>query len=164
MKVAINILKVIEIIITSIWGLLLGIFGPIVLMSGDVAPEFIANHYILKVWLISSALFYLTGTLIVVLQHYKVALCFHTAGLISSIYIYGVFQSLAEINDAANPAMLYMPLIFLTLFTLVITIIANYKKINEKLEKVKEKEYEAAPSLLGGEYKLDPKKEKGGKK
>lgn len=158
MKTAINILKVLEIIITAIWGMLLGIFTPILLKSGDIAPEIIAENSVLTVWIISSSV-YLVGTLILMLKLYKTALCFHTAGLISSIYIYSAFEKIGE-NEVSNPAMLYMPLIFLTIITLVITVLTNYGKINAFLSKGKEKQYEAAPSLLGGEYKTEDRKKR----
>ncbi len=160
MKIAINILKVLEIIITAIWGILLGIFVPILLKGGDIAPQVISESPVLTVWIVSSSV-YLVGTLILMLKYYKVATGFHLAGLGSSIYIYSAFENLRQGIEAENPAILYMPLIFLAIITIVITLLANYGKINEMLNKDKEKEYEAAPSLLGGEYKAKSgKKEK----
>lgn len=160
MKIAINILKVLEIIITAIWGILLGIFVPILLKGGDIAPQVISESPVLTVWIVSSSV-YLVGTLILMLKYYKVAMGFHLAGLGSSIYIYSAFENLRQGIEAENPAILYMPLIFLAIITIVITLLANYGKINEMLNKDKEKEYEAAPSLLGGEYKAKSgKKEK----
>lgn len=157
MKIAVNILKVLEIIITAIWGILLGIFTPLVLRSGDIAPEIISEDPVLIVWIISSSV-YLIGTLILMLKHCKISLCFHTAGLISSIYIYSAFEKIGGGADVQNPAMLYMPIISLTFITVIITFLANYGKINAFLSKSKDKQYEAAPSLLGGEYKADSKK------
>lgn len=160
MKIAINILKVLEIIITAIWGILLGIFVPVLLKGGDIAPEVISESPVLTVWIISSSV-YLAGTLILMLKHYKVASGFHLVGLGSSIYIYSAFENLRQGIEAENPAILYMPLIFLTIITIIITILANYGKINALLGKEKEKQYEATPSLLGGEYKAkDGKKGK----
>ncbi|MCM1298046.1 MAG: hypothetical protein NC203_06695 [Firmicutes bacterium] len=156
MKIAINILKVLEIIITAIWGILLGIIAPLLFKSGDIIAQELAEHPVFTVWIVSSSV-YLIGTLILMLNFYKISLCFHAAGLISSIYIYGVFQGLLE-DINGRLAMLYMPLMLLTIFTLAIVIIANFDKINRILSKGKEKQYEAAPSLLGGEYKAESKK------
>lgn len=154
MKIAINILKALEIIMTAIWGIVFGILTPIALMSGDIVAEEIATHYILKVWIINSSVCYFAGTLILMLNLYKTALCFHTAGLICSLFIYGTFRSIYHGINAENPSVLYMPVIFITFLTLAITVIANYGKINRFLTAAREKKYEASPSVLGGEYEL----------
>lgn len=154
MKIAINILKVLEIIMTAIWGIVFGIFTPLALMTGDIVPDEIADHYILWVWIINSGLCYFVGTLIVMLKCYRTALCFHTAGLVGSLVIYGTFQSLYEGIEAQNPSVLYMPIIFVTFLTLGIAVMGNFDKIRERLGEVKEKKYEAAPSVLGGSYEM----------
>lgn len=152
MKIAINILKVIEIIITAIWGIVFGIFTPLTLMYGDIVPKDIADHYILWVWVINSVLCYCAGTIIVMFNRYKTALCFHAAGVIVSLFIYGTFRDIYEGVNAQNPSVLYMPVIFVAFVTLAIAVIANFKKINMRLSSAKEKKYEAAPSVLGGQY------------
>lgn len=162
MKIAINILKVLEIILTAIWGIIFGILTPLALMTGDIVADEIADHYILWVWIINSVVCYFTGTLIVMLKCYKTALCFHTAGLIGSLFIYGTFQSLYRGIEAQNPSVLYMPVIFVTFLTLGITIMGNFDRIKEKLGEAKEKKYEASPSVLGGSYEY--KEEKGKKR
>lgn len=162
MKIAINILKGLEIVLTAIWGIFFGVLAPLSIMYGDTVDESIANHFIVKVWLVNSVLCYFVGTIIVMLGLYKTALGFHTAGLITSLVIYGVFEGLfnnPELQNssikASNPSFLYMPVMFITLTTLAITILANYKKITEKLSQSGNKKYEPAPSILGGEYKAD---------
>lgn len=168
MKIAINILKGLEIILTAIWGIVFGILTPLSVMYAGIVDESIANHVIVKVWLINSIVCYLVGTIIVMLGLYKVALGFHTVGLVVSLVIYGVFQDMYSGIEAQNPAQLYMPVIFVTIITLIITILANYKKITNKLSQSSDKKYEAAPSVLGGEYKADKpssqKRKKGSKK
>ena len=166
MKIAINILKVLEIIMTAIWGIIFGILTPIALMTGDIVADTIAEHYILWVWIINSAACYFLGTLIVMLKFYKTALCFHTVGLIGSLVIYGTFQGLYKGIEAQNPSVLYMPVIFVTFLTLGITVMANFDRIKERLGEVKEKKYEAAPSVLGGSYviKEEEKGKRGNKK
>ena len=96
------------------------------------------------------------------LKCYKTALCFHTAGLIGSLVIYGTFQSLYEGIEAQNPSVLYMPIIFVTFLTLGIAVMGNFDRIKERLGEVKERKYEAAPSVLGGSYKM--KEEEKGKR
>lgn len=152
MKIAIKILKVLEIILTAIWGIIFGIFTPVSLMTADIVSKDIADHYILWVWIINSVLCYCIGTIIVMMKCYKTALCFHGAGLLVSLFIYGTFQGIYNGVNAQNPSVLYMPVIFVTFITLAITVIANFKQINERLSRSKEKQYETAPSVLGGEY------------
>lgn len=167
MKIAINILKVLEIILTAIWGIVFGIFTPLALMSNGIVADEIAQHFVLKLWLINSIVFYCIGTIIVMLKYYKLALCFHVTGTVISLVIYGIFSDIYNGVNAQNPAVLYMPVIFVTFVTLAITIIANFKKINAWLSSVKEKQYEAAPSVLGGEYVIkeeDKNSKKGSKK
>lgn len=161
MKIAINILKAFEIIITAIWGIIFGIFTPLSVMYADIVSEQIANHYIVRVWLINSIVCYIAGTLLVMLKCHKTALCFHGVGFIVSLYIYSVFQNIYDGIEAQSPAQLYMPIIFVTLLTLIITVLDNYKKISQKLETKRDKRFEPAPSLLGGEFQADkPKKRK----
>ncbi len=155
MKIAINILKGLEIVLTAIWGIIFGIFTPLSVMYAGIVDNSIANHYIVKVWLVNSVLCYFVGTIIVMLGFYKIALGFHTVGLVVSLVIYGVFQDMYSGIEAQNPAQLYMPIIFVTFATLAITILANYKKIADKLSQSNDKKYEPAPSILGGEYKAD---------
>lgn len=165
MKIIINILKVIELILTALWGVVFGIFTPLSLMYSGIVDESISQHYVLWVWLINSAVCYLVGTIIVMMKHYKVALCFHTVGLAVSIFIYGVFCDIYEGINAQNPAQLYMPVIAIFFVTLAIALIANFKEINRLLSTKKEKQYEAAPSILGGEYTAKmPEKKKSSKK
>ena len=166
MKVAINVLKALILVLTSVCGIIFGIFAPLAIMLGDIVDPAIAEHYIIKVWLINSVVCYIVGTVLLMLNLYKTASCFHVAGLIVSIYIYGVFQGLYEGQDATNPAGLYMPIIFVTFLTLITTFLANKKAIEARLSKKKDKEHEAAPSILGGtyQYKEDNGQKKKGKK
>lgn len=155
MKTVINILKGLEIVLTAIWGIIFGIFTPLSIMYADIVSAQIAEHYIVKVWLINSIVFYIAGTVLVMLKCYKVALCFHTAGLGVSLYIYSVFQDIYKGIEAENPAQLYLPIIFVTIITLFITLIGNYDKIMNKLLNRKKDSYLPAPSVLGGEYQAD---------
>lgn len=155
MKIFINILKGLEIVITAIWGIIFGIFTPLSIMYADIVSPQIAEHFIVKIWLINSIVFYITGTVLVMLKCYKIALCFHTVGLGVSLYIYSVFQSIYEGIEAQNPAQLYMPIVFVSLITIFIAFATNYNKIMDKLLSKKKESYLPAPSVLGGEYRID---------
>lgn len=168
MKIAIRVLKIIVLILTSIWGIIFGIFAPYSIMTGDIVDPAIANHIIVVVWMLNSIICYITGTVLLMLNLNKIALIFHTVGLIVSLVIYGTFQSLYEGQTAQNPAQLYMPIVFVTILTLAIAIMANWNKIDEKLKgaNANKKDYKPAPSIVGGtyEYKAENKKSKKGKK
>lgn len=169
MKIVINILKVIELIIGAIWGIIFGVLTPISLMYGGIVDESISQHFVLWLWLINSVVCYIGGVTVVMMKHYKTALCFHTVGLIVSLTVYGIFDGLFSERGLSgqNPAQLYMPIIFLFFTTLAITLIAERNNIKKRLEASREKQYEAAPSVLGGEYTLDPsekEKKRSGKK
>ena len=166
MKVAINVLKALILVLTSVCGIIFGIFAPLAIMFGDIVDAAISEHYIIKIWLINSIVCYIAGTVLLMLNLYKTASCFHFVGLIVSVFIYGVFQGLYEGQDATNPAGLYMPIMFVTILTFITTVLANKKVIEERLSKKKEKEHEAAPSILGGTYQYkeaDTQKKRGRK-
>ena len=158
MKAAKIILKIVILIMTSIWGIIFGIFAPLSIKFGDIVNPIIAEHYIINVWLINSIVCYITGTVLIMLNLYKTAAGFHTVGMIVSFVIYGTFEQLYQGNTEKSPAGLYMPIIFVTLLTLALAVIANWGKIMAKLNSTNEKKYEASPSILGGTFKYEDKK------
>ena len=56
MKIAIRILKVLILIMTSVCGIIFGIFAPLSIMFNDIVDAAISEHYIIKVWLINLAI------------------------------------------------------------------------------------------------------------
>lgn len=158
MKIAKIALKVIILIMTSIWGIIFGIFAPLSIRFGDIVSPDIAQHYIIIVWLVNSILCYITGTVLIMLNLYKIAAVFHTVGMIVSFVIYGTFEQLYQGNTDKSPATLYMPIIFVTLLTIALAVIANWDKITEKLNSNEKKKYEASPSILGGTFRYENKK------
>ena len=158
MKVAKIVLKVIILIMTSIWGIIFGIFAPLSIKFGDIVNPEIAQHYIIIVWLTNSIVCYIAGTVLIMLNLYKTAAVFHSVGMVVSFVIYGTFEQLYQGHTDKSPAALYMPIIFVTLLTIALAVIANWDKITAMLNSNEKKKYEASPSILGGTFKYEDKK------
>ncbi len=137
-RVIVIVLKIIEIILTSIFALCLGVFGSII-MSAEIKD---AAMYM---WLATSAV-YVIGTFVVMLGHSKIALCIHGAATVGTVVTYFLFQVMfAQIPENNGPSVLYMPCIFITIITFVIMLLINLPKW---LEKQAAKDREIAPSIL----------------
>lgn len=137
-RVVVIVLKIIDLILTSIFALCLGIFGSIIMMAEIKTAA-------MYMWLISSAV-YVIGTFVVMLGHSKIALCVHGAAAAGTIVTYYLFQVMfAQIPENNGPSVLYMPCLFITIITFVIMLLINLPKW---LEKQAAKAREVAPSIL----------------
>lgn len=146
-RIVVIILKVLELIVTSIFGLALGIFAPLCIWFGDFDPE-IATNPAVAFWF-ASAIICIIGTFIVMLGHSKIASIFHAVGAVGVLITYYFYLNLfANIPDNNGPTILYMPLLFLTVLSVVIMLLINVPKWAEKhVEKVNA----VAPSILKDE-------------
>lgn len=142
-RVAVIILKVIELIITSIFGICLGIFGSICAMF--IVEEF--DNAAFYLWLVSSAV-YVIGTFVIMLGHSKIAFCIHFVGAVGTVLTYYYFTQMFAVLEGNGPSVLYMPCIFLTVISFVIALLINLPKW---LEKKAAKAREVAPSILSDE-------------
>lgn len=130
-RIVVIILKVLELIVTSIYGLALGIFAPLCIWFGDFDPE-IATNPAVAFWF-ASAIICIIGTFIVMLGHSKIASIFHAVGAVGVLLTYYNYMLLfSEIPDNNGPSVLYMPLLFLTVMTVVIMLLINVPKWAEK--------------------------------
>lgn len=137
-RVIVIVLKIIELILTSIFALCLGVFGSLVMSTEIKEPA-------IYMWLATSAV-YVIGTFAVMLGHSKIALCIHGAATIGTVVTYFLFQVMfAQAGNNARPTWLYMPCIFITIITFVIMLLINLPKW---LEKQAAKAREIAPSIL----------------
>lgn len=140
-RVIVIVLKIVELILTSIFALCFGIFGSLVMMIEIKTAA-------MYMWLITSAV-YVIGTFAVMLGHSKIAMCIHGAAAAGTIVTYYLFQVMfANIPDNASsvrPSVLYMPCLFITIITFVIMLLINLPKW---LEKQAAKAREVAPSIL----------------
>ena len=137
-RVIVIVLKIIELILTSIFALCLGVFGSII-MSAEIKEAAI------YMWLATSAV-YVIGTFVVMLGHSKIALCIHSAATAGTVVTYFLFQVMfAQVPENNGPSVLYMPCIFITIITFVIMLLINLPKW---LDKQAAKAREIAPSIL----------------
>ena len=148
-KVAVIILKVIELILTTIFALVLGIFAPLSIWYGDIAVEEIASDPSIMWWFISSIV-YIIGLFFVMSGHSKIATVLHVAAAAGTLTAYHFNMLLFEGSESSGPVPLYMPSLFIAVATVGIMLIINVPKWIEKHE---EKANEIAPSILGDKKK-----------
>lgn len=141
-------LKILLLVGTSVFGIALGILAPLVIMfSGDFDPE-VAGCPAVPIWLASSVL-YVVGTVIVMLGHSKTASAVHGVAAVGVLVTYYFYMRLfADVPDNNGPSGLYMPMLFLTVITVIIMLLINIPKWAESRAK---KLYAKAPSILGDE-------------
>ena len=144
-KAAVIILIVIELILTTIFALVLGIFAPLVIWYGDIFVEEIASDPSITWWFISSIV-YIIGLFFVMLGHSKIATVIHVAAAAGTLTAYHFNMKLFAASDSSGPVPLYMPSLFIAVATVGIMLIVNVPKWIEKHE---EKANEEAPSILG---------------
>lgn len=148
-KIAVIVLKLAEIALTTIFAVCLGIFGPILLGKGEDA-EIFADSPVLVIWLVTSVI-YIIGLFVVMFGKSKAAAVIHTIAAVGTLILYSSFESLfRDVPDSRGPSELYMPCLFITVITIIIMFLINFPKWVEK--RISE-ENAAAPSVLGGEYK-----------
>lgn len=149
-KVAVIVLKLAEIALTTIFALCLGIFAPIIIWRGEDA-DIAAGNPALALWFASSIL-YIIGMFVVMLGHSKIATGIHVAAAVGTLMTYSFFSKMfEELPDTRGPSELYMPCLFITVLTVIIMFLINFPKW---LDKRIEQENAASPSILGGQYKV----------
>lgn len=142
-RVVVIILKVLELIMTTIFGLCLGIFGPLVIRFMD-DPE-ISSDPSSMYWLISSVL-YIIGLFILMLGHSKTATVVHIIAAVGTLITYVSYMHMfQDVDTGKGPTELYMPCLFITVMTIVIMLLINLPKwIDKRVQKANEQ----APSIL----------------
>ncbi len=149
-KVAVIVLKLAEIALTTIFALCLGIFAPIIIWNGEDAELFTGNPA-LPLWFASSIL-YIIGMFVIMLGHSKIASGIHIAAAVGTLLTYSSFTKLfEELPGNRGPSGLYMPCLFITILTIIIMFLINFPKW---LDKRIEQENAASPSILGGRYEI----------
>lgn len=142
-RVVVMILKVLELIMTTIFGLCLGIFGPLAIRAMD-DPEISGDPSSIY-WMITSAL-YIIGLFILMLGHSKIAAAVHVVASVGTFVTYSAYQQMfRDVETAKGPTGLYMPCLFITVMTITIMLLINLPKW---IEKRVQKANEQAPSIL----------------
>ena len=148
-KVAVIILKVIELILTTIFALVLGIFAPLCIWFGDIVEAEVAADPSALWWMISSIV-YIVGLFFVMFGHSRIATVIHIAAAAGTLITYSYYMKLFEGYESNGPTVLYMPSLFITVATVGIMLIINIPKW---IDKHTQKVHEVAPSILGDRKK-----------
>lgn len=151
-RVAVIVLKVLELILTTIFAAVLGIFAPLCIWYGDfVAAEMAADPS--AGWWLASSIAYIIGLFMVMLGRSKTAAVIHVIAAAGTLVTYSYYTKLFEGYEGSGPTLLYMPSLFITVITIAIMLIINVPKwIERHIKKMNEE----APSILG--EKRDNKK------
>ncbi|MDR2531376.1 MAG: hypothetical protein LBC82_00830 [Oscillospiraceae bacterium] len=141
MKAAKITVRVLVILLTSVWGFFFGILAPIVLMNGDLE---VSSHYIMKVWLVAAIAGYFVPCFLIMLGRAKIAACFAIAGTALTLFIHVILEPIT----VENASFMYLPQIFITILIILYVFITNPHYISD----IKQKRYERlnapAPSIL----------------
>lgn len=142
--VVVIILKVLELIMTTIFAFCLGIFGPLAIRAMD--DPAISSDPSSIYWLISSAI-YIVGLFVLMLGHSKIATVIHVIAAAGTLVTYSSYMQMFCGVDTVKkgPTALYMPCLFITVMTIVIMLLINLPKwIDKRVRKANEQ----APSIL----------------
>ena len=144
-RVAVIVLKVLELILTTIFAAVLGIFAPLCIWYGDfVAEEMAADPS--AGWWLASSIVYIVGLFCVMLGKAKIAAVVHVVAAVGTLVTYSYHTKLFEGYEGTGPTGLYMPSLFITVITIAIMLIINVPKwVDRHIEKMNEE----APSILG---------------
>ena len=142
--VAVIVLKIIELILTTIYGVMLGIFTPIIIWNGNLVDEAVANDPSAVCWLITSVV-YIIGLFVLMLGHSKTAAVIHIIAAAGTITTYSLYRKLFEGYETSGPTASYMPCLFITVITVAVMLIINVPKW---IEKRIERDNEQAQSIL----------------
>lgn len=142
-RIAVIILKVLELIMTTIFGVCLGIFGPLAIRAMD--DPAISSDPSSIYWLISSGL-YIVGLFVLMLGHSKTATVIHILAAAGTLVTYSSYMHMfRDVDTGKGPTALYMPCLFITVMTIVIMLLINLPKW---IDKHVQKANEQAPSIL----------------
>lgn len=142
-RIIVIILKVLELIMTTIFALVLGIFGPAIIMKSDMVDPEISGSPGFVIWIVSSAL-YIIGMFVLMLGRSKTASAIHLAALVGTLITHMIIGALfTGMNN--NLANLYLPCVFITMLTLAVMLLINIPKV---IERKIQRDNEAAPSIF----------------
>lgn len=143
-KVVVIVLKVLELILTTVFCVMLGIFMPVLIWNGNIVEAEVAADPSAIWWLVSSIV-YIIGLFVLMLGHSKSATVIHILAAVGTLVTYSLYTRLFEGFESNGPTPLYMPSLFITMLTIAIMLTINVPKW---IERRIEKENEVAPSIL----------------
>lgn len=161
--IVIIVLEVLSLIITTIFAMVLGIFGSVI-MGQEYAGSLVVTDsmsektaelinsiaaYILpanNMWLISSVI-YIIGTFVLILGFSRIASAIHGSATVLTLVSYSMMMSAHDLmGSERSPAAIMMPCIFITIISVSIAMLVF---IPRWLDKKNERDSAPAPSILG---------------
>jgi hypothetical protein len=131
-------IRIIIMFLAAVWGLLLGIAGPLFIMGSDMQ---IASHHALRVWLVMAVAGLIAPCFLVMLDKSRTAAIFAVGGTALMLYIHTVF---AEHTYTFT----YMPQLFMTILTILYVFILNPHYVTEPNQRRRDRLNAPAPSIL----------------
>ena len=144
-KVLVIVLKVLELIVTTVFAFVLGIFGPLCIWNGDIVEPEVASDPSAVWWMISSII-YVAGMFVMMFGHTKTAAAIHIVAAGGTLATYKLFTELYKNAETNGPTLLYMPSLIITVLSVIIMLAVNVPRWIDR--RVRE-ENEKAPSILG---------------
>lgn len=146
-RVLVIIFKLLELFLTTVYGVCLGVFAPLALW---LYPEELEMDFTVPavLWLTASVL-YIAGLFTLIFAKEKLASIIHGAAAVLTIVTYASFHSMLSEYGTSGPAGLFMPCLLITALTITILLLLN---VPEWTRRYIEKSTAPAPSILGGEY------------
>lgn len=142
-KVLIIIFKLLELVLTTILAVCIGIIAPLSLLLGDDEINYAAAAI---PWIMASVL-YIAGLFLMILNCSKTGAGIHLAAAFCTLVTYGNFLGLfKDYPDYRAPAHLFMPCLIITALSIAIMLMVN---IPIRWKRYLEKQNEKAPSILG---------------
>ena len=138
-------LRGVDVVLTSIFALLIGTFAPLCIMLGTDDPA-ISGDYSTILWLISSVI-YTFGIFVLMLGNTKTAAVIHTvaaAGTLVTFFRY--LELFKDYENGTGSVGYFMPCLGIAVLTITIALLTNVPKWRRAK---KRKENEKSPSILG---------------
>lgn len=142
-RVVIIIFKLLELFLTTVFALCIGIIAPLMLLLGEDEMNYAAAAV---PWIMASLL-YIAGLFLMIFNRSKTGAVVHIASAVCTLVTYGNFLGLfKDYPDYRAPAHLFMPCLVITALSVAIMLMVN---IPIWWERYLEKQNEKAPSILG---------------
>jgi hypothetical protein len=148
MKAAKITIRILILLLTSIWGVFFGLLTPIYILN---EPLFEILHNIAAVWAIMAVVGYFIPCFLVMLDLSKIAAGISIVGTIMTLYIHSALTSLHKTGigeESPDASFMYLPQIFMTILTILYVFIINPHYITQAQQKRKDRHNAPTPSIL----------------
>jgi len=139
MKAAKITIKVLILLLTSVFGLVCGVLVPLMLLSDEY---FAVMHGLCAVWLFMSVPGFFIPCFMVMLNFSKIAAGCSVIGTVMTLYIH------VNIAEYFTASFMYLPQIFMTILTVLFIFVTNPQFLSGYRQKQTDKLNASAPSIL----------------